>query len=65
MSLRNQISVRLPTQIAITTKILCKGDSEPERGMKQELVQPHDYVALRLPSDSTIVVEILPNTYVK
>ncbi|KAF6231294.1 hypothetical protein HO173_010437 [Letharia columbiana] len=30
--------------------------------MKQELVQPHAYVALRLPSDSTIVVQVLPNT---
>ncbi len=33
--------------------------------MKQELVQPHAYVALRLPSDSTIVVQVLQNTYVK
>lgn len=33
--------------------------------MKQEIVQPYAYVALRLPSDSTVVVQVLPNTYVK
>lgn len=33
--------------------------------MKPELVQPHAYVALRLPTDSSIVVQVVPNTYVK
>ena len=33
--------------------------------MKPELVRPYAYVALRLPSDATIVVQVLPNTYVK
>lgn len=27
-------------------------------------IRPHEYVAIRLPSDATRIVEVVPNTYV-
>lgn len=61
-SLRNQILEHPLTLKAITTR--CSAGALLFK-MKQEIVQPDAYVALRLPSDSIIVVQVLPNTYVK